>query len=570
MKFDQLSLDETILAAVDAAGFEECTEVQERAIPKVLEGRDVAVQSQTGTGKTAAFLLPIFQLLRNNERFQNTRVLIIAPTRELAVQIQEESDLLSRDLGLKSAVFYGGVGYQTQHKALKEGAQILVGTPGRLIDLNQSGHFDFRDIGILVIDEADRLFDMGFYPDLRKMLQRMRPREERLNMLFSATLSVKARNIAWEHMNDPVEIEIEPEQVTVERVEQRLFHVAADEKMRLLLGLLKKYSPKNAIVFTNTKKQAEIVAKRLSINGYPAEYIIGDLPQKKRLTIINRIKKGESEFLVATDVAARGLHINSLDMVFNYDVPEDPEAYVHRIGRTARAGETGQAFMLACERYVFGLEAIEKLIGMKIPVDTLAEDVLVDDLSRETYIRLENEDSRHSPRRDSRRDSRRSGPRRTGRSGSARNDRPKSDRSTGDHPRSDRGRSERSRSDRPKGDHQKAAAGRSGSGRSGASRSRTGTARGDEHRQRKVHRSQEAPRRKDSLEERLSYYREKYGEDFQPTGEMLRNLETERKDRRGRGSKRKERAPLPVKETAKQKETPEEKRGFLSRLFKKK
>lgn len=549
MKFNKLSLDESILSAVDAAGFEECTEVQARAIPLVLEGRDVAVQSQTGTGKTAAFLVPIYHLLRHEERFHDSRVLIIAPTRELAVQIKEESDLLSRDLDINSDVFYGGVGYQQQHKALAGNVRIMVGTPGRLIDLNESGHFDFRDVGILVIDEADRLFDMGFYPDLRKMLRRMRPREERLNMLFSATLSVKARNIAWEHMNNPAEIEIEPEQITVDRVEQRLYHVAFDEKIPLLLGLLKKTKPKSAIVFTNTKKQAEIVAKRLEINGYPAEFIIGDLPQKKRLKIINRIKKGESEFLVATDVAARGLHINSLDLVVNFDVPEDPEAYVHRIGRTARAGESGLAITLACERYVFGLEAIEKLIGIKIPVPGFDDGILEEDQSRDTFIRLDNEEPRRGGGRDSRR--RESGRRSSGRRDSGRRD----------SVRHDSGRARSSRIEEP---------GRGPARAAKPAHSHTSKPARSQPRQRPP----ESPQRKDSVEERLAYYRKKYGEDFKPTGEMLRNFEAEQRAGRRKGSKpgRGGNAAVAAEKTRKPEQSSGErdavgKKGFFTRLF---
>ena len=332
MKFDELNLDGEILASVAAAGFEECTDVQAQAIPHVLNGTDVMVQSQTGTGKTAAFLLPTLQLLKHNPDFRGAKALIIAPTRELAIQIKEEADLLSGS-EIKSEVFYGGVGYATQNKALNEGVQIMVGTPGRLLDLSQGGPMDLSTVKIVVVDEADRLLDMGFYPDLRRLFRRLGARESRINMMFSATLSVKARNIAWEHMNDPVEIEIRSEQVTVDRVTQSMYHVASEDKMAVILGVFRKYEPKTAIVFTNTKRAAEIISKRLEINGYPSEFISGDLPQKKRQQIIRHLKEGQSKFLVATDVAARGLHIDDLDMVVNYDLPEDPEAYVHRIGR---------------------------------------------------------------------------------------------------------------------------------------------------------------------------------------------------------------------------------------------
>lgn len=505
MKFDELALDPEILQAIDAAGFEVCTPVQERAIPEVLQGKDVMVQSQTGTGKTAAFLLPAFQLLRSNERFRGSSMIVIAPTRELAVQIKEEAEVLSDGLGLKAEVFHGGVGYDHQQKALSQGVDIVVGTPGRIIDLSQSGHMDLRANGIMVIDEADRLFDMGFYPDLRKMLRRMRPREERLNMLFSATLSTKARNIAWEHMNDPTEIEVAPEQVTVDRVQQEIYHIASEDKMAALLGILNRDTPRNAIIFTNTKRAAEEVSRRLELNGFPSEFIMGDLPQRKRIAIINKIKDGKAEFLVATDVAARGLHINNLEMVINYDVPEDPEAYVHRIGRTARAGEQGRALTIACQRYVFGLDAIESLINQRIPVGTLTPEEFGEDASAGVRIRLDS-----SGRTDSR------GPRRDGggRRDSSRRDGPRRDHS----PRREGGRREGARRDGPR---------RESSHRDVPRRDVPRGVEGGVHRSpRPVRRDAEArgPRSGESLEERLAYYRRKYGEDFQPTDEMLKNL----------------------------------------------
>jgi ATP-dependent RNA helicase RhlB len=501
MKFDELNLDEDILAGVAAAGFEECTEVQEKAIPHVINGSDVMVQSQTGTGKTAAFLLPAFQLLKNNPDYADAMAMVVAPTRELAVQIKEEADLLSEGFGIRTEVFHGGVGYGPQQKALAEGIDIIVATPGRMLDLSQSGHMNLKAVKIVVIDEADRLFDMGFYPDIRRMFQRLRPREERVNMLFSATLSTKARNIAWDHMNNPVEIEIAPEHITVDRVTQELYHVAAEDKMSVLLGILKQRKPRTAIVFTNTKRAAEEVSRRLEINGYPSEFIIGDLPQRKRQQIIQRIKSGEAEFLVATDVAARGLHINDLDMVVNYDIPEDPEAYVHRIGRTARAGESGQAVALACQRYVFGLEAIETLIRQRIPVAQLTEDLYAEDASAGMRIRTGDagRDSRDRDR-DRGRGGRGSSPRGPRERGSRDRDRDR-----------DRDRSPRERSgartprpDRPD---------RSDRPRSGTQPARRPAEVGP------------APKAGDSLEARLAYYRKKYGEDFQPTDEMLANME---------------------------------------------
>lgn len=540
MKFTEFDLDPAILKGIEEAGFEKCTPVQEKAIPYLLAARDLAVQSQTGTGKTAAFLIPIFHLLLHDERYKGRRVLVIAPTRELAVQIEEEASLLGRFLDFRVASFYGGVGYKPQQDALARGSEILVGTPGRLIDLNESGYLDFKEIGVCVVDEADRLFDMGFYPDIRKMLRRMVDKEERLTTLFSATLGNRVRNLAWEFMNDAEEVVVTPEQVTVEAVEQTLYHVSKNEKMELLLGLLKKHNPSSALIFANTKRMVEEVAKRLDRNGYTADYIIGDLPQKKRLKIIRTIKEGKNEILVATDVAARGLHIDNLDLVINYDLPEDPENYVHRIGRTARAGAEGKAVSLACERFVYSLEPIESFIKMKIPVGELSEDLFARDESRGQRIEIETgRDRMGSSRRGGGRDS-------GGRSGGG---------------RSGGGRSGAGRSG---GGH--AGGGHAGAGRSGAAGSRHGGRessrekppreraarensgvapereerapssyqheRAQEHdRKRRSQRraggadersAHGSPSRDSSLDDRIAYYKQKYGEEFQPTEETRR------------------------------------------------
>jgi ATP-dependent RNA helicase RhlB len=381
MKFTELNLDERVLRGIEEIGFTECTKVQEKTLAATLEGKDVSVQSQTGTGKTAAFLISIMQIFSKKESMEDQRALVIVPTRELAVQIEEEARELAKYLPLKIGSFYGGVGYGIQEASLREGVNLLIGTPGRLIDFQMSGKLDMKSISAIVIDEADRLFDMGFLPDLRKMLKHLPPVSERQTMLFSATLSSRVKNLSWEYMGEAVEIEIEPEEVTVKEINQTLYHVSTNEKMALLLGLLKKIEPSNAILFTNTKHEAVKLAKRLQVNGYSCQYIMGDLPQKKRLRIIERLKSGDLQFLVATDVAARGLHVDDLSLVVNYDVPEDPENYVHRIGRTARAGKSGLAVTLACEKFVYGLEAIEKYAGVKIPVEWADEKVFVEDKS---------------------------------------------------------------------------------------------------------------------------------------------------------------------------------------------
>jgi ATP-dependent RNA helicase RhlB len=382
MKFSELNLNENLMRGIDEAGFTECLPVQERTYEHTLKGRDVMVQSQTGSGKTAAFLVSIFQLFTEESYKKPKRALIIAPTRELAIQIEDEAKILGAHLPYRTGCFYGGVGYDRQEHLLQKGVDIIIGTPGRLIDFNQSRKLKFDDIGMLIIDEADRLFDMGFLPDIRRMVKKMPDSSHRQTMLFSATLTGRVRELAMEYMNDPVEIEVAPEQVTVDTVTQELYHVGRDEKLSLLLGLLRRENPSSALIFTNMKSTAIRVAQRLEHNGFGCEYIIGDLPQQKRLTIINAMKSGKIRFLVATDVAARGLHINDLDLVVNYDLPADPEAYVHRIGRTARVGKKGKAITLVCERYVYGLEAIESLINIKIPVVFAEEAEYADDKSR--------------------------------------------------------------------------------------------------------------------------------------------------------------------------------------------
>ena len=401
MKFTEFNLDPRIMKGIEDAGFEECLIVQEMTFPHTFEGKDVQVQSQTGTGKTAAFLISIFHLLLNDPPGQRRRALIIAPTRELAEQIGEEALLLGKHTGITSGTFYGGVGYNRQEQLLRERVDIIIGTPGRLIDFAESGKLDMMEIGILIIDEADRLFDMGFLPDIKRMLRKMPPRNRRQSMLFSATLDYRVRNIANEYMNEPVEIDIEPERVTVENISQKIYHVGTDEKINLLLGIMKTENPQNAIIFTNTKQKAVELSKRLEHNGFHCQYIIGDLPQKKRLSVIENVKSGKVPFLIATDVASRGLHIDDLEMVINYDLPENPENYVHRIGRTARVGKTGTAISLVCEKFVYGLEAVEEYTNTKIPVETIHEGLFVEDMAR--GMRFATRERERDGRRDSRR-----------------------------------------------------------------------------------------------------------------------------------------------------------------------
>lgn len=399
MKFTDFNLHPNLQKGIDEAEYTTCMPVQEQVLSNAFNGHDLYVQSQTGTGKTAAFLTVIFQRMLTEEALFKRKALIIAPTRELAVQIEEEAKTLGKHLPFKTGAFYGGVGYTQQEKLLRENAQILVGTPGRVLDLNKSGRMNLMDIAFLVLDEADRMFDMGFYPDLRKLINVIPSVDRRQTMLFSATLNAWVKNLAWEYTKTPFEIEIKPENVTVEEITQVLYHVPSEEKMPLLLGIMKHEQPDSTIIFCNTKKHTEIVAKRLRMNDIPCEFIIGDLPQVKRLKVIDDVKAGKIKTLVATDVAARGLDIESLSMVINYDVPAEAENYVHRIGRTARAGKTGKAFTLASEHDVYELPAIERYIGKKVPSEVAGQELYAEDKSAHQYIQTDYyEEHKQSPR----------------------------------------------------------------------------------------------------------------------------------------------------------------------------
>ena len=382
MTFADFGFEERIQRGIDEAGFQTPMPVQSECFELLVRNhRDIYAQSQTGTGKTAAFLLGIFQLLLTEEEYRGEKALIIVPTRELAVQIEREGKMLGKYLDFTIGSVYGGVGYRGQETMLEEGVDVLIGTPGRLIDFSRQAKVQLKDFRFLVIDEADRLFDMGFLPDLRRILKGMRHQSERHTLLFSATLNARVGNLAWEYMNDPGEVIIEPEKVTVDTVTQELYHVGKDEKLQLLLGLLKRDDPENAVIFTNTRHSTWEVAKRMEVNGYAVRFLMGDLPQSKRTRIVDEVKKGHHKFLVATDVAARGLHIDDLEMVINYDVPLEAESYVHRIGRTARAGREGKTITMACEEYVYGLGPIERLLGRKIPVSWADESLIIEDKS---------------------------------------------------------------------------------------------------------------------------------------------------------------------------------------------
>jgi ATP-dependent RNA helicase RhlB len=370
MKFTELDLPEEVLKGVEQVGFTDLTPVQEESIPLALEGKDVAAQAQTGTGKTAAFLISLFtRLLKSGKATSNNpRALIMAPTRELVVQIVEDARGLGAHCPIKVQAIFGGMDYDKQRQALREGVDIIVATPGRLIDYAKQRVFSFDRIEALVIDEADRMFDMGFIKDLRYILRKLPPFEKRQTMLFSATLSHRVMELAYEFMNLAERVKIEPEKVTAERVEQILYHAGRREKFPLLLGLLKKEEDAGRVlVFVNTKREAEHLTDRLKANEFKAAVISGDIAQNKRMRILSDFKEGKLTFLVATDVASRGIHVEAVTHVINYDLPQDPEDYVHRIGRTARAGAVGKAISFADEDMVFHLPDIEEYIGHKIP-----------------------------------------------------------------------------------------------------------------------------------------------------------------------------------------------------------
>lgn len=386
--FTSLGLPEAILLGIRDAGFERCTPIQERCLPLSLKGRDVAGQAQTGTGKTAAFLITVLdRLIRSGPNSgANPSALIVAPTRELALQIYEDAKVLGGHTPLRMTAVFGGVDYEKQARQLKEGTDIVIGTPGRLIDFLKQKVLVLKDVQVLVIDEADRMFDMGFIRDLRYLLKRLPPYDKRQSMLFSATLNYRVLELAYEHMNCPEEIYIEPRERTVDTVEQCVFHVGLDQKLPLLLGLLKREDWERILIFCNTKAAVELLAAKLRGNGYPAEGITGDLPQRKRLRLMERFKSGELKILVATDVASRGIHVEDITHVINYDLPQDREDYVHRIGRTARAGKKGKAISLADERNVWYLEPIENFLGKKIPVVWFGEDWLEQDKAGKVRI----------------------------------------------------------------------------------------------------------------------------------------------------------------------------------------
>jgi len=380
LRFDSLPLHESVQAGIRDAGFEFCTPIQASTLPIALEGHDVAGQAQTGTGKTAAFLIAAYERLLKTAaepgEKRQPRLFALAPTRELAVQIANDAEVLGKHTGLKIGLAFGGTDYDKQRTTLQNGVDLLIGTPGRIIDYYKQGVFKLDQVEVAILDEADRMFDLGFIKDIRYLLRRLPPPDKRLNMLFSATLSHRVMELAYEHMNEPELIRIEPDKVTADRVRQAIFYPSNEDKLPLLIGLVREMGEGRIMIFVNMKREAERVQDYLEANGIHAKAISGDVPQKKRLRMLMDFQSGELAVLIGTDVASRGLHVPDVQYVINYDLPQDAEDYVHRIGRTARAGAAGDAISLGCESYVMSLPDIEDYIGHKIPVANYNHDDL--------------------------------------------------------------------------------------------------------------------------------------------------------------------------------------------------
>jgi ATP-dependent RNA helicase RhlB len=384
--FDDLELPEPLRQAVDDLGFTHLTQVQAEVLPVSLTGRDVVAQAQTGSGKTAAYLLTIFSQMLKKPRVsppETPRALIVAPTRELAVQIAGDAEGLGHHAGIRTHVVFGGIDYRKQREILEEGTDLLIGTPGRLIDYHKKGAYSLRHTEMVVIDECDRLFDMGFAEDLRWLLRRTPHPKDRQSMMFTATLSQRVMTLGWRQMNNPKEVVVSAQKLTPDTIHQVLYHVATREKLSLLLGVLAREGSTRTMIFVNTRYRAQRLVDDLRRHGYVARGLTGNVVQTKRLRVLDDFRDGKLPILVATDVASRGLHIEGVSHVINYDLPQDAEDYVHRIGRTARVGAEGKAITLACEEYVYSIDAIQRYVGYELPTEFADDDLYAEVRPRE-------------------------------------------------------------------------------------------------------------------------------------------------------------------------------------------
>ncbi len=369
MRFHDLGIPDPILHAVADQGFAYCTPIQAQILPALLSGRDAGGRAQTGTGKTAAFLIGLFtRLLRHPltapARAGMPRALVLAPTRELALQIYKDAQALGKYGRFRNLVIFGGMDYKKQQDQLRgPGIDLIVATPGRLLDFRSSGLLNLGRVEVLVLDEADRMLDMGFIPDVKRIIYSLPPKDRRQTMLFSATLSQDILGLATRWMKDPLLIEIEPEQVTLATTEQRVYAVTAKSKFALLFNLIQREPVTRMLVFRNRRDGVDRLARKLALAGVPCAQLSGEVPQEKRIRILEDFRAGKIKVVIATDVAGRGIHVEAISHVVNYDIPEEAEDYVHRIGRTGRAGATGISITFACEEGAFNVPAIEAYIG---------------------------------------------------------------------------------------------------------------------------------------------------------------------------------------------------------------
>ena len=382
-RFHDLDLHPKLMRSIHALGWEYATPIQGEILPGTLKGKDMAGRAQTGTGKTAAFLISIINHCLNKPLQKHSmncpRALIIAPTRELAIQIGKDADGLNKFTGLRTVVLFGGMDFTKQQRQLDEGlVDIIVATPGRLLDFENRKVVNLRFTEIMVIDEADRMLDMGFIPDVRRIIYKTPPKEKRQTVLFSATLTDDVMRLAAAWMIDPERIDVEPDQVATETVDQKVFIVTDDQKFQLLYNIIKTDKPERIIIFTNRRDQAERLSDDLARYGHRNEMLSGAVNQNRRTRILEEFRAGKVTVLVATDVAGRGIHVSGISHVVNFNIPENPDDYVHRIGRTGRAGATGQSITFACEMESFELPKIEELIGMELKCTMPPEELFVE------------------------------------------------------------------------------------------------------------------------------------------------------------------------------------------------